>query len=105
MDPWKYLPPGGIQSDVDCFRPCAQFVPRFCKKYAAVGEEIRAGLDAFRADVEQGLFPTQEYSPYLVSEDAEAPAKCFRPPAIASLSFDVFVPDACVRACLCLALT
>mmetsp|Transcript_20874 Transcript_20874/g.37591 ORF Transcript_20874/g.37591 Transcript_20874/m.37591 type:complete len:97 (+) Transcript_20874:136-426(+) len=49
-----------------------QFVPRFCKNYADVGTAIRKGLDAYKADVEAGTFPTEEYSPYKISEKEEA---------------------------------
>jgi 3-methyl-2-oxobutanoate hydroxymethyltransferase len=45
-----------------------QFVPKFCKKYAKVGHAIQQGLQDFRADVESGVFPGEEYSPYLMSE-------------------------------------
>ncbi|CAB1115813.1 unnamed protein product [Ectocarpus sp. CCAP 1310/34] len=42
----------------------AQFVPRFCKNYASVGEEVRRGLENFRREVEGGVFPQEEHSPY-----------------------------------------
>ncbi|KAJ8554996.1 hypothetical protein ON010_g9487 [Phytophthora cinnamomi] len=47
----------------------AQFVPKFCKRYAHVGEQIRLGLEAYRDDVEKGRFPSETYSPYKMSKD------------------------------------
>jgi 3-methyl-2-oxobutanoate hydroxymethyltransferase len=44
----------------------AQFVPKFCKRYADVGEQIRLGLENYRDDVESGRFSSDEYSPYKV---------------------------------------
>ncbi|RHY15934.1 hypothetical protein DYB25_000956 [Aphanomyces astaci] len=41
-------------------------VPKFCKKYADVGERIRQGLEDFREDVENQRFPSEEYAPYKV---------------------------------------
>ncbi|KAG2878352.1 hypothetical protein PC115_g23095, partial [Phytophthora cactorum] len=49
----------------------AQFVPKFCKRYAGVGEQIRVGLEAYRDDVESGRFSSKAYSPYKMSK-AEA---------------------------------
>ena len=46
--------------------PPLQFVPKFCKRYAQLGETIRQGLESFKADVENGCFPSEEYSPYKV---------------------------------------
>ncbi|GMF45037.1 unnamed protein product [Phytophthora lilii] len=45
----------------------AQFVPKFCKRYADVGEQIRIGLENYRDDVESGRFSSEAYSPYKVS--------------------------------------
>jgi 3-methyl-2-oxobutanoate hydroxymethyltransferase len=45
-----------------------QFVPKFCKKYAQVGHAIQEGLSQFKAEVESGVFPGEEYSPYLMTE-------------------------------------
>jgi 3-methyl-2-oxobutanoate hydroxymethyltransferase len=45
-----------------------QFVPKFCKKYAQVGHAIQDGLSQFKAEVESGVFPGDEYSPYVMSE-------------------------------------
>ncbi|GMF55887.1 unnamed protein product [Phytophthora fragariaefolia] len=44
----------------------AQFVPKFCKRYADVGEQIRIGLENYRDDVESGRFSSEAYSPYKV---------------------------------------
>jgi 3-methyl-2-oxobutanoate hydroxymethyltransferase len=43
------------------------FTPKFCKKYAQVGHLIQDGLHEFKSDVENGVFPSQEYSPYVMS--------------------------------------
>ena len=45
-----------------------QFVPKFCKKYAQVGHAIQDGLSQFKAEVESGEFPGEEYSPYVMTE-------------------------------------
>ena len=45
-----------------------QFVPKFCKKYAQVGFAIQEGLHEFKKDVESGVFPGEDYSPYVMSE-------------------------------------
>ncbi|OQR97679.1 3-methyl-2-oxobutanoate hydroxymethyltransferase [Achlya hypogyna] len=42
----------------------AQHVPKFCKKYADVGERIRQGLESYREDVEHSRFPNDDYAPY-----------------------------------------
>ena len=42
-------------------------MPKFCKKYADVGERIRVGLEHYREDVENKKFPSEEYAPYKVS--------------------------------------
>uniref|UniRef100_A0AAV1TDN6 3-methyl-2-oxobutanoate hydroxymethyltransferase n=1 Tax=Peronospora matthiolae TaxID=2874970 RepID=A0AAV1TDN6_9STRA len=47
----------------------AQFVPKFCKRYADVGEQIRIGLEKYRDDVESGRFSSEAYSPYKMSEE------------------------------------
>jgi 3-methyl-2-oxobutanoate hydroxymethyltransferase len=49
-----------------------QFVPKFCKRYADVGHSIQEGLQKFRADVESGIFPGQDYSPYKMAETERA---------------------------------
>ncbi|RLN93285.1 hypothetical protein BBJ28_00007908 [Nothophytophthora sp. Chile5] len=47
----------------------AQFVPKFCKRYADVGEQIRIGLENYRDDVENGRFSSDAYSPYKMSKE------------------------------------
>ncbi|KAF4321512.1 hypothetical protein BBO99_00001027 [Phytophthora kernoviae] len=47
----------------------AQFVPKFCKRYADVGEQIRIGLENYRDDVESGRFSSEAYSPYKISKE------------------------------------
>ena len=48
-----------------------EFVPKFCKKYASVGLHINDGLAQFKKEVEEGIFPGNEYSPYAMSEEEE----------------------------------
>ena len=48
-----------------------EFVPKFCKKYASVGLHINDGLAQFKKEVEDGVFPGNEYSPYAMSEEEE----------------------------------
>ena len=45
-----------------------QFMPKFCKQYAQVGHSIQQGLQDFKADVEGGIFPGDEFSPYVMSD-------------------------------------
>ncbi|CAB9496096.1 3-methyl-2-oxobutanoate hydroxymethyltransferase [Seminavis robusta] len=45
-----------------------QFMPKFCKQYAEVGHAIQSGLQEFKADVESGTFPSDKYSPYVMTE-------------------------------------
>ncbi len=47
-------------------------MPRFCKRYAQLGEQIRKGLDDFKRDVEAGAFPSDAYSPYKMPAEEEA---------------------------------
>ncbi|GMI21534.1 hypothetical protein TeGR_g6552 [Tetraparma gracilis] len=49
-----------------------QFMPKFCKAYAAVGKAIHEGLGEFKKEVESGAFPSDEYSPYHMSKAEEA---------------------------------
>jgi 3-methyl-2-oxobutanoate hydroxymethyltransferase len=50
-----------------------QFMPKFCKQYAQVGHAIQEGLQEFKHNVEDGSFPGDDFSPYLMS-DAEKEA-------------------------------
>lgn len=45
-------------------------VPSFCKRYAAIGNEIHHALRAYKDEVHAGQFPTEEHNPYKMS-DAE----------------------------------
>ena len=49
-----------------------EFMPKFCKSYAQVGHAITEGLDAFKKDVESGEFPSEEYSPYIMTDVEKA---------------------------------
>jgi 3-methyl-2-oxobutanoate hydroxymethyltransferase len=46
-----------------------QFVPKFCKRYAHIGHTIQEGLQDFKKDVESGVFPANDYSPYVMADD------------------------------------
>ena len=48
-----------------------EFVPKFCKKYASVGLHINDGLAQFKREVEDGVFPGNDYSPYKMSEEEQ----------------------------------
>ncbi|KAF8068334.1 KPHMT2 [Scenedesmus sp. PABB004] len=44
----------------------AKVTPKFCKRYAEVGESINRALVQYREEVVDGLFPGQAYSPYAI---------------------------------------
>jgi len=46
----------------------AKVTPKFCKRYAEVGQVIQSALAQYRQDVEDGSFPSQQYSPYKIPE-------------------------------------
>jgi 3-methyl-2-oxobutanoate hydroxymethyltransferase len=46
----------------------AQFVPKFCKKYAQLGHIIQEGLQQYKEEVESGEFPGDDFSPYVMAE-------------------------------------
>lgn len=50
----------------------AQFVPKFCKRYAQLGHVIQEGLAEYKRDVEDGTFPGEAYSPYIMKSDEKA---------------------------------
>ena len=39
-----------------------RFTPRFVRKYANIHEEMKGAFEAFRTDVENGVFPNQDHS-------------------------------------------
>jgi 3-methyl-2-oxobutanoate hydroxymethyltransferase len=43
-------------------------MPRFVKQFAAVGAEIRRGLEAFAAEVRAGSYPAKEHT-YGISDE------------------------------------
>ena len=49
-----------------------KFTPKFVKQYARLHEEIKAALLAYRAEVEQGAFPTRDHSYTIPDEEWEA---------------------------------
>ena len=44
-------------------------VPSFCKRYAKLGSEIHTALVQYNAEVKDGSFPTENYSPYKMSDE------------------------------------
>lgn len=46
----------------------ASVTPKFCKRYAELGEKITSALDAFKFDVEHKHFPSKQFVPYGMSE-------------------------------------
>ena len=46
-----------------------EFMPKFCKRYAQVGHAITDGIEQFKQEVESGVFPDENYSPYVMSEE------------------------------------
>ena len=49
-----------------------RFTPRFVKRYAQLGDTARAAVEAFRAEVESGAFPTAEHSYTMADEEWRA---------------------------------
>jgi len=48
------------------------FTPKFCKKFADLGESIREGLESFKHEVESGGFPSlEQHSPYKMTKSEE----------------------------------
>ena len=47
----------------------AQFVPKFCKKYAQLGHIIQEGLQEYKKEVESGVFPGESFSPYVMKDE------------------------------------
>jgi len=47
----------------------AQFVPKFCKKYAQLGHIIQEGLQEYKKEVESGVFPGEDFSPYVMKDE------------------------------------
>lgn len=46
----------------------AKVSPKFCKRYAEVGQVIQSALAQYKADVEQHTFPGQQFSPYRIPQ-------------------------------------
>lgn len=44
-------------------------VPRFCKKYANVGNTIKNALEKYKKDVIDRKFPSKKFSPYKISKN------------------------------------
>jgi len=47
----------------------AKVTPRFCKKYAHVGEYINDALIQYKEEVEQNKFPSREFAPYSIPDE------------------------------------
>ena len=48
------------------------FTPRFTKRYAELGEAIRAALERFAGEVRSGAFPAEEHTYEMPAEELEA---------------------------------
>ena len=46
-------------------------VPSFCKRYAKLGKTIDNALTQYRDEVRTGLFPTDQYNPYKMSQEEQ----------------------------------
>jgi 3-methyl-2-oxobutanoate hydroxymethyltransferase len=46
-----------------------QVTPKFCKQYAQVGLVINEALQQYREDVQSGVFPGPDFSPYKMSQE------------------------------------
>lgn len=45
-----------------------QVTPKFCKQYAQVGLVVNEALQQYKEDVEAGVFPGPQFSPYKMSQ-------------------------------------
>jgi len=52
-----------------------RFTPRFVKRYAELGETMRLAFEAYRADVESGVFPSREHTYAMPEAEWEAFAR------------------------------
>ena len=50
----------------------AKVTPKFCKQYGNVGEVVQSALQQYKAEVSSGEFPSQQHSPYKLSETETA---------------------------------
>lgn len=51
----------------------AKVTPKFCKRYASIGDIIQKALGEYVSDVESRAFPSEQYSPYKMAEGEEVP--------------------------------
>jgi 3-methyl-2-oxobutanoate hydroxymethyltransferase len=70
---------GQVQVFHDLLGLYAEFVPRHTRQYAKLGEAAQAALAEYRADVEQGAFPTDEHSFTMKDEVLAALREEFEP--------------------------
>lgn len=49
----------------------AAVTPKFVKKYGNVGQIIQQGLEQYKSEVENNIFPGDTYSPYKISGDVD----------------------------------
>ena len=50
----------------------AKVTPKFCKQFGNVGEVVQSALQQYKAEVGNKEFPSQQYSPYKLSEAESA---------------------------------
>jgi len=48
-----------------------EVTPRFCKRYASVGEDIQRALRSYVDEVGSGAFPSKKFAPYAMSKGEE----------------------------------
>lgn len=46
-------------------------VPSFCKKYAQIGTDMHNALLAYKEEVHNSVFPTEEHNPYKMSVEEQ----------------------------------
>ena len=63
-----------VQADMTGNFPPGRFLPRFVKTYADVWGEASRGIERYRHEVKNGVFPSSDYT-YAVSPDAVAEFK------------------------------
>ncbi|KAL3690633.1 hypothetical protein R1sor_004284 [Riccia sorocarpa] len=51
----------------------AKVTPKFCKKYALIGEVINSALEEYQKEVTSGEFPSAAHSPYKLEKDQLEP--------------------------------
>lgn len=62
----------------------AAVAPRFCKRYANVGQVVAEALLAYGADVRAGGFPSPAYAPYKMGEGELGPFQAYAERVVAA---------------------